>query len=150
LATHISSMLRRSGWPDLFADTERHPVKREQAAPLPVRLPNAEQLARLSEAELAELTILLSKAIRRRIESGSQLGSDLVKALEQFASVLPSSSTKKSAPRAETPLLLEGKRKAVKAALVAGIKPTQVARHFGLSLAEVRKVASEGASDQLP
>ena len=99
---------------------------------------------------MAELTILLSKAIRCRIESGSQLGSDLVKALEQFASVLPSPSTKKSAPRAETPLLLEGKRKAVKAALVAGVKPAQVARHFRLSLAEVRKVASEGASDQLP
>jgi hypothetical protein len=113
-----------------------------------VKLPNHEQLARLSEAELAELTILLSKAIRRRIESGAQLGSDLVKALEQFASVLPS-HLKKSAPRAETPLLLEGKRKAVKAALVAGVKPTQVARHFGLSLAEVRRVASEGASDQL-
>jgi hypothetical protein len=33
-------------------------------------------------------------------------------------------------------LLLEGNRKAVKAALVEGVKPTQAARHFGLSPAE--------------
>jgi hypothetical protein len=59
-------------------------------------------------------------------------------------SVLPSASAKNSAPFPETSAILEGKRKAIKAALKAGVKPTQVARHFGVSLAEVRKVASQG------
>ena len=39
--------------------------------------------------------------------------------------------------------LQEGQRKAVRAALVAGVAPTQVAKHFGLSLAAVRKVLDE-------
>ena len=41
------------------------------------------------------------------------------------------------------PPFLRGRRKAIKAALKAGVKPTQVARHLGLSPAEVRKVASQ-------
>jgi hypothetical protein len=36
-----------------------------------------------------------------------------------------------------------GKRNAIRAALSAGVKPTQVAKHFGLSLADVNKLASE-------
>jgi DNA-directed RNA polymerase specialized sigma24 family protein len=42
-------------------------------------------------------------------------------------------------------LLQEGQRKAVRAALLAGVAPAQVARHFGLSLATVRKVLEEAA-----
>ena len=43
------------------------------------------------------------------------------------------------------PVLQEGQRKAVRAALLAGVAPTQVAKHFGLSLAAVRKVLAEAA-----
>ncbi len=38
------------------------------------------------------------------------------------------------------PSLQEPKRKAIRAALQAGVAPGQVARHFGLPLAAVRKV----------
>ncbi len=38
------------------------------------------------------------------------------------------------------PPLQEPKRKAIRAALQAGVAPGQVARHFGLPLAAVRKV----------
>ena len=41
--------------------------------------------------------------------------------------------------------LQEGQRKAVRAALRAGVVPAQVAKHFGLSLAAVRKVLEETA-----
>ena len=43
------------------------------------------------------------------------------------------------------PVLQEGQRKAVRAALAAGVAPTQIAKHFGLSLAVVRKVLAEAA-----
>ena len=51
----------------------------------------------------------------------------------------PSRSSKTSSA------LQEGQRKAVRAALLAGVAPTQVAKHFGLSLAAVRKVLAEAA-----
>jgi hypothetical protein len=38
------------------------------------------------------------------------------------------------------PSLQEAKRKAIQAALQAGVTPRQIARHFGLPLAAVRKV----------
>ncbi len=41
--------------------------------------------------------------------------------------------------------LHEGQRKAVRAALLAGVAPTQVAKHFGLPLATIRKVLAEAA-----
>ncbi|WP_245439451.1 hypothetical protein [Microvirga aerophila] len=41
--------------------------------------------------------------------------------------------------------LQEGQRKAVRAALLAGVAPGQVAKHFGLPLAAVRKVLTEAA-----
>ncbi len=43
----------------------------------------------------------------------------------------------------ETSAILETKHKAIRAALLAGVKPGQVAKHFGVPLAAVRKVASE-------
>ena len=47
--------------------------------------------------------------------------------------------------RKASPPLQAGQRKAVRAALLAGVAPTQVAKHFGLSLAAVRKVLAEAA-----
>ena len=124
---------------DLFADAERGRIRGERPAALPARLPRPQQLAELPEAELAELTSLLVNELRRRIRRNGPLGADLARAIAQFAAVLPSASAKNSPP----PIAAPGKRQAIKAALKAGVKPTQVARHFGLSPAEVRKVASQ-------
>lgn len=41
--------------------------------------------------------------------------------------------------------LQEGQRKAVRAALLAGVAPGQVAKHFGLPLTAVRRVLEEAA-----
>ena len=85
---------------------------------------------------------LLGSELQRRLQPGlNNVGPDLKRAVERLASVLPAPPTKSPAPVAST--ILKGKRKAIKAALKAGVKPTQVARHFGLSPAEVRKVASQ-------
>jgi hypothetical protein len=131
--------------PDLFAYAESEPVGWKQRAALSARLPRPQQLADLSEAELAELTCLLSNELQRRIrrDTRGRLDTHLARAIEQLASVLPSASAKNSPPLPEASAILEGKRKAIKAALKAGVKPTQVARHFGVSAAEVRKVASQ-------
>jgi len=53
--------------------------------------------------------------------------------------------TKLSSAGKTPPVLQEGQRKAVQAALLAGVAPNQVARHFGLSLATVRKVLIDPA-----
>jgi hypothetical protein len=142
--THIHVMLsHRTTSPDLFAYAEKEPVRREPRAAAGVRLPRPEQLAALSEGELAELVALLGDELQRRLRpSVNNVGPDLKGAVERFASVLPAAPATKSRVPDASPVL-EGKRKAIKAALKAGVKPTQVARHFGLSPAEVRKVASQ-------
>jgi hypothetical protein len=141
--THIRVMLsHRTTSPDLFAHAEKEPVRPEQRARAEIRLPCPEQLAALSEGELAELLALLGNELQRRLRPGvNKVGPNLKGAVERLASVLPASATKSSVPVASP--VLEGRRKAIKAALRAGVKPTQVARHFGLSLADVRTVAAE-------
>ena len=37
----------------------------------------------------------------------------------------------------------ETKRNAIRSALVAGVKPTQVAKHFGVSLSTLRQIGSD-------
>ena len=38
---------------------------------------------------------------------------------------------------------LEAKHKAIRAALLAGVKPGQVAKHFGVPLATLRQIATK-------
>ena len=58
----------------------------------------------------------------------------------------PSKQRVKSSRSGKTSSALqEGQRKAVRAALLAGVAPAQVAKHFGLPLAAVRKVLAEAA-----
>jgi hypothetical protein len=42
-----------------------------------------------------------------------------------------------------TPVVHEAKRKLIRAALLAGVKPTQVAKHFGVPLTVVREIAAD-------
>jgi hypothetical protein len=43
----------------------------------------------------------------------------------------------------KTPVVHEAKRKSIRAALRAGVKPTQVAKHFGVPLTFVRELESK-------
>ena len=83
---------RRPPSPDLFAYAESEPVGWKQQAALSTGLPRPQQLADLSEAELSELTCLLSNELQRRIRrhSRGRLDTHLLQAIEQLASVLPS------------------------------------------------------------
>jgi hypothetical protein len=110
----------------------------------------APELAGWSDAQLAQQLGQLMEEMQRRMGQGRR--PELEAAARQACLLLkhlvpgsakqdrPSKSAKTS------PLLLqEGQRKAVRAALLAGVAPGQVAKHFGLPLAAVRKVLTDAA-----
>ena len=105
---------------------------------------------RLSAMLGREVVALLGEVIHeleQRLQS-ARTTPDLSRALEETQVALRRlsrgrPSRRNPAPGAVRPLLHPAKRKAVRAALVAGVKPREVAKHFGLSLAEVRKALAE-------
>ncbi len=108
-------------------------------------------LVSLSDAQLAQQLDQVVEEVQRRLEKGRGRRPELEVAVQQ-ASV----SLKRSRPASTRPdrlsrsaeisaPLQEGRRKAIRAALVAGVAPTQVAKHFGLPLATIRKVIEGNA-----
>ena len=106
------------------------------------------ELGSFSDARLARLLRELTAELQRRKASGT--GRENQPALDQaiqeaacaLESLVPRQArlTRRSKGADTPPQLQEPKRKAVRAALAAGVAPSQVARHFGLPLAAVRKV----------
>ena len=133
---------------DLFEYTITVPTPPSEAAVASVKRP---ALASLSDAQLAQQLGELVEEVQHRLEKGKGKRPELEAAARQVSLALkrfgpgparqdrPSRSGKASSP------LQEGQRKAMRAALLAGVAPTQVAKHFGLSLAVVRKVLEETA-----
>jgi hypothetical protein len=131
---------------DLFEVTLTIPTPRSEPASALAKPP---ALASLSDTELAQQLGQLLKEVQRRMEKGRGRRPELEAAVQQARLSLdrlvpkpakqasPSRGSKTSFP------LQEGQRKAVRAALLAGVAPTQVAKHFGLSLAAIRKVLAE-------
>jgi hypothetical protein len=107
------------------------------------------KLASLSDAELAGLMKNLLGEVQRRTAGRTlrQSRPELERAIREAASILArlqpkqSGSSRRAMPK--TPVVHEAKRKSIRAALLAGVKPTQVAKHFGVPLTFVREVASE-------
>jgi len=128
---------------DLFEDTVTVPMPSPEP---PSASAKPLELAGWSDAQLAKHLGQLMAELQRRIESGRGSRPQLAAAARQTSLSLrrlvpghlgwdtSSRSSKTSSA------LQEGQRKAVRAALVAGVAPNQVAKHFGLSLAAVRKV----------
>jgi hypothetical protein len=133
---------------DLFEYTITVPTPPSEPAVTSVKRPT---LASLSDAQLAQQLGHLVEEVQHRLEKGGGKRPELEAAARQVSLALkrfgpgpagqdrPSRSGKTSFP------LQEPKRKAIQAALAAGVAPGQVARHFGLSLAAVRKVLEETA-----
>jgi hypothetical protein len=72
---------------------------------------------------------------------------ELERAVREAASSLARLQPKHSGLSRRVPpkpaVVHEAKRKPIRAALLAGVKPTQVAKHFGVPLTFVREVANE-------
>ena len=110
--------------------------------------PPVSELSRLSDARLALLLReLMSELQRRKAEgTGGKSRPELDQAIQDTTCALESlvprqaGRTRRSKAADAAPSLQEPKRKAIRAALAAGVAPSQVARHFGLPLAAVRKV----------
>ena len=107
-------------------------------------------LASLSDRALARRLAELLQELRERMGQDGQKASrpELDRAVQEavtsLESLAPSSRRRRrSQPAEATPVIQDAKRKAVRAALRAGLSPRQVAKHFGLSLAAVRKASAE-------
>ncbi len=131
--------------PTAHAEPQTSPVK--QPASELVSLSDA-RLARLLEDVMEELQGRMTKAGKR------QARPELNQAIEAAASMLerlgqrPVRPAKRGhGPRAAEPLppVHEAKRKAIRAALAAGVAPGQVAKHFGLPLTAIRQILVEAA-----
>jgi len=134
---------------DLFEVTLTVPTPRSEPAPA-----SAEpwDFAGLSDAQLAKHLGQLMDELQRRMETGRGSQPELKAAvsnasifLERLSPHPSKQRVKSSRPGKTSSTMQEGQRKAVHAALLAGVTPAQVAKHFGLPLAAVRKVLEETA-----
>ena len=121
---------------DLFDYVPSAPDQHTRRTLPKVTLPPPE-LGIFWDARLARLLRELTAELQRRKASGT--GRENQPALE---SLVPRQAgrTRRSKGADAPPQLQEPKRKAIRAALAAGVAPGQVAKHFGLPLAAVRKV----------
>jgi len=108
-------------------------------------------LAGWTDDQLAQHLGQILDELQRRMEEGRGRRPELEAAMRRANLSLKHpvpSFAKQDRPSRSTQTsftLQEGQRKAVRAALLAGLAPTQVAKHFGLPLATVRKVLEETA-----
>ena len=135
--------------PNLFEYTLIVPTPRSEPTPGSAEL---WELAGPSDAQLAKHLGQLVDELQRRMETGRGSRPELKAAVRNASVFLERLSPRPSKPRGQSSrpgktssTLQEGQRKAVRAALLAGVAPNQVAKHFGLSLAAIRKVLEEGA-----
>ena len=134
---------------DLFSFVQPPPKSRSEPPRSSDHRPSSPpKLASLSDAELAGLLKGLLGEVQRRTAGRTPQGRpELERAVRETASILARLQPKQSGPsrRAmpKTPVVHEAKRKPIQAALLAGVKPMQVAKHFGVPLTFVREVASE-------
>ena len=152
MITYISSMPRSapsSATPDLFDHIPSMPQRARRALPKVVApLPD---IGSMSDARLAQLLVEAASELQRRTVSKARHQSrpELDQALQQVAGILRAMMPKRAAREVRSrtadaaPPLQEGKRKAIRTALQAGVAPGQVAKHFGLSLATVRKALTD-------
>ena len=133
---------------DLFEVTLTIPTPRSEPGSVPAKPP---ALASLFDAQLAQQLIDLVEEVQHRLEKGRGRRPEVEAAATQARASLDRLAPRRTSQakllrsaKGSSPLQ-EGQRKAVRAALVAGVAPTQVAKHFGLPLATVRKVLEEAA-----
>jgi hypothetical protein len=120
---------------DLFEHIPTPPVKTESRSE-GARQPAADERRHLSDAQLATLLGELLTELHRRLAEKPERHPELGQAVEEVASSLdqlrhrPIRSSKRrqtSRPAQPSPSVQDAKRKAIRAALAAGVAPGQVA-----------------------
>lgn len=149
-AAHINPMPHKASLPLTFDLFEYAPTISPPPSASALTAAKPAEAANLSDAQLTEGLANLLGELQRRMEANQGHRPELEKAVRTALRVLKQLSPQvpRSAQRhrvTNAPSLQEGQRKAVRAALQAGVAPGQVARHFGLSLAAVRKVLTDAA-----
>ncbi|EIM30022.1 hypothetical protein [Microvirga lotononidis] len=147
---HMRTMSTKGSSPrtlDLFEVTLTIPTPASEPAPATAKPP---ALASLPDAQLAEQLGQVVEEVQRRLQKGRGRRLELLKAVNEAQSSLdrlisrPAKQVNHLRSRKAASPLQEGQRKAVQAALQAGVAPNQVAKHFGLSLATIREVLGKG------
>jgi hypothetical protein len=145
---NMSRSSTSSATADLFNYVPSAPAQRTQRTLAKVK-PAVLDLSTLSDPRLARLLGALVSELRRRKHgrAGQQNQPELdqaireaARAMESFAPRRARRTARQSSGGDDALSLQEPKRKAIRAALQAGVAPSQVAKHFGLSLAVVRTV----------
>lgn len=137
---------------DLF---EHVPAAQAEPQTSPVKQP-ASELVSLSDAHLARLLEDVMQELQERMTKAGkhQARPELRQPIEAAALTLerlverpvrPTKSRQSSRAAEPSPPVHEAKRKAVRAALAAGVAPGQVAKHFGLPLTAIRQILLEAA-----
>ena len=137
------------GMADLFGVVQPSSGPEAEAIRLRAK-PLVPKLASLSDPELAVHLADVVREVHRRIPDADdrETRPELDRALGEAWSVLmrlaprcpekPKPVTAAAGPQTS----LDTKHKAIRAALRAGVKPGQVAKHFGVPLAAVRQIAT--------
>ncbi len=116
----------------------------------------ASELVRLSDASLARLLEDVMEELQERMTQAGkrQDRPEMNQAIEVAASMLESlvqrpvrPAKRRQSSRAAELLhpVHEAKRKAIRAALAAGVAPGQVAKHFGVPLSAIRQILAQAA-----
>ena len=109
------------------------------------------KLASLSDAELSMRLADVVREVHRRIQDAQAQKTcpELERAVQEAAAILarfaprcPEQPKRLKAAGASQPAS-ETKHNAIRAALLAGVKPGQVAKHFGVPLTAVRQIATK-------
>jgi hypothetical protein len=137
---------------DLFADIPAPPAQktRFKVEPLAQAVPRPAGPQRLSPKELSDDALgELLRDVIAELEHRAQDDSKnpaLRRALEDTRSALARIDRKPSRIAADPASeLSDARRNAIRSALRAGVTPGQVAKHFGLSPAAVRKIANQAS-----
>ena len=138
------------GMPDLFGVVQPSPGPRAEPIRLRAR-PSGTKLGKLSDHELAVHLAEVVREVRRRTPDGDarETRPELDRAVQETLAVLTClaprcpEEPKRLTTAAASRTALETKHKAIRAALQAGVKPGQVAKHFGVPLAAVRQIATK-------
>jgi hypothetical protein len=150
---HLKRMSQKqfsSAMPDLFGAIQLPTHRRSgPARPTSGAARYTPKLHTLSDGELAGLLADLVREVQRRMarDGGRKPSPELERVLREAGSVFAETDPRRSKPsrrRAEPKVqdVSEAKRNAIRSALLAGVKPTQVAKHFGVSLSTLRQIGS--------